>query len=321
MAKNSEISVGVDLGGTSLRAAAVDSKGKIRGEAEAKTEPQRGLDPVLDDLAQVIRETAKSAGVKLSQLKGVGLGVPGAVDSEAGRVHLAPNLGWKDLDLVEALSLRLGLRVALDNDVNVAILGEARFGAAKGASSALGVWVGTGIGGGIYLDKKVLRGFHGAAAEIGHSVVLPDGPVCGCGNRGCVEALASRTAIEAEIRRRISQGESSRVEKIMAKSGKTRMTSGVLFKAFEAKDEVVREAIERAQSYLGLAIANWVNILDPEVVVLGGGVAEKFEERFLDPVEARARKSMFRIQGKPTRFRLAKLGDHSGVLGAAALVD
>jgi glucokinase len=319
MASKKKFAVGVDLGGTSMRAAMVDSEGKVLCESEDKTHPEEGMDGVLERLLKLIERSIKDADIKKSYLTGVGIGIPGGVDSHRGHVHQAPNLGWENVHLTPRLKKALDLPVFLDNDVNVAILGEFHFGAAKKARSALGVWVGTGIGGGIILDGKVLRGLHGAAAEIGHSILLPDGPVCGCGNRGCVEALASRTAMEREIRRRIERGEESIIPALLKRSGKERITSGILSKAIRKEDHVTREVMAETQRYLGMAIATWINILDPEILVLGGGVAEKFGNAYLKPIETEARRHMFKTQGKPTRFELAELADWSGVLGAAAL--
>lgn len=319
MASEKAFAIGVDLGGTSMRAAVVDREGEIRGQAEDKTYPEQGLDAVLERLYGIIRGAIRDAKRKPDSIRGVGIGLPGGVDSERGHVHQAPNLGWEDLTLAGRLEEELGLPVFLDNDVNVAILGEFHFGAARKARSALGVWVGTGIGGGIILDGKVLRGLHGAAAEIGHTVLVPGGPLCGCGNRGCVEALASRTAMEKEVRRRIARGEESKIPGILEASGKTRMTSGVISKALKKGDRVMEEVLAESQRYLGLAVANWINILDPEMIVFGGGVAEKLGKPFLRPIRHVARQNAFKTQGKPTEFELAELGDWSGVLGAAAL--
>jgi glucokinase len=267
----------------------------------------------------VIKESIERSDLKSSAIHGVGIGVPGGVDSDHGHVHQAPNLGWENLTLGPLLEKRLKHPVFLDNDVNVAILGEYRFGAARKSRSALGVWVGTGIGGGIILDGKVLRGLHGAAAEIGHTILLPGGPICGCGNRGCVEALASRTAMEAEIQRRLDRGEETVIPELLAASGKERITSGVILKALKKEDRVMTEVLAESQRYLGMAMASWINVLDPEVVVLGGGVAEKLGKTFVKNVRNEALRHAFKTQGKPTRFELAELGDLSGVLGAAAL--
>lgn len=317
---DAKLAVGVDLGGTSLRAGVVDAGGEVKAEASTKTRPAEGLDAVLERLVGIVREAVEEAGTALDAVAGVGIGVPGGVDTPRGHVHLAPNLGWEDLTLGPRLADELGVAVTLDNDVNVAILGEHRFGAARGVDDAIGVWVGTGIGGGVIARGQVLRGVHGAAAELGHTIVLADGPTCGCGNRGCVEALASRTAIEAEIRRRISRGDPCVVPDILARSGKERVTSGVLKKALGKGDEVVAQVLARAQRYLGIGIANWINVLDPALVVLGGGVVEKLGATFLEPVEREARHHVFKTRGDPVRFVEGELGDWSGVLGAAALV-
>lgn len=311
------LAIGVDLGGTSLRAAAVDEAGQVLGRGDTKTRAEEGREAVVERLVQVIEEARSQAGGKAV---GIGIGVPGAVDSATGQVRFAPNLGWRDIPLGPELEERLGVPVVLDNDVNVAVLGEQRFGAAKGRLHVVGVWVGTGIGGGLLVDGQLVRGSRGAAGELGHSVLLPDGPACGCGARGCVEALASRSAMDREIMRRLGRGEASVVPEIMERSGKARITSGVLKKALAAGDTVVEEVLAQTQRYLALAIATWLNVLDSQVVVVGGGVAEKLGRAFVDPIGEEAERLRFPSGGDPTEYVVAELGDDSGILGAAGLV-
>jgi glucokinase len=311
------LAIGVDLGGTSLRAAAVDEKGRVLGRGDAKTRPQEGRKAVFERLVQVIEEACAEADAKVG---GVGIGVPGAVNAATGEVHFAPNLDWRNVPLGPELSQRVGAPVVLDNDVNVAVLGEQRFGAARGRDHVVGVWVGTGIGGGLVVDGKLVRGARGSAGELGHSVLIPDGPQCGCGARGCVEALASRSAMDREIMRRLGRGETSVVPEIMERSGKARITSGVLKKALAAGDEVVQDVLAKTQGYLALAIATWLNVLDSEVVVIGGGVAEKLGKTYVAPIAEAAERLRFPTGGEPTEYVVAELGDDSGILGAAGLV-
>lgn len=319
MAKR-RVAVGVDLGGTSLRAVVADETGEVLGRGDAKTQPHEGEAAVIERLREVIRAARREAGVKRGDLLGVGVGVPGAVDAGAGEVRFAPNLDWRGVPLGRDLEAELQLPVRLDNDVNVAVLGEQRFGAARGRQDVLGVWVGTGVGGGLLVGGQLVRGFHGSAAELGHTILLPHGPPCGCGSRGCVEALASRTAIETEIRRRLARGEASVVPEILESTGKTRLTSGVLSRALAAEDSLVQQVMADAQRYLGMAIASWLNVLDSEAVLVGGGVAEKLGRDFLDPVAEASERHRFPTGGEPPAYLLAALGDDSGILGAASLL-
>ncbi len=314
------LAVGVDVGGTSMRASLLGPDGKILAESEAKTDVGSGPAGIRAQVVGLVTQALESAGVTESALRGVGVGVPGAVDPGTGEVHHAPNLGWTRVALAAELGRELGVPVWIENDVNAAVLGEARQGAARGASSVLGVWVGTGIGGGLMVGGELYRGARGAAAEIGHQILLPDGPLCGCGNRGCVEALASRTAIEREIRRRIERGEPSEVTGLLAKRGKDRMTSGILRDAYRKGDEVVKGAIEGAIRYLGMAVGSWISVLDPELVVLGGGVVEKLGKPYVAAVRSEALRYAVRAAGPQPRIVASELGDRAGTLGAASLV-
>lgn len=318
--KSKKAAVGIDVGGTSMRAAVVDAAGEILGEAEDKTDVGGGLEGVTAQVAACVKAAAKDAGMSLRRLAGVGVGVPGAVDSARGQVYTAPNLGWTEAPFGDTLREALGCEVAVDNDVNVAVLGEQKFGAARGVDDVLGVWVGTGIGGGVVLGGRLHRGARAAAGEVGHTIVLPDGPVCGCGNRGCVEALASRTAIEREIFRAVHRGDPSVVPELLEAKGKTRVTSGILKKALARKDPTVQAAMRRAVRFLGIALSGWVNVLDPARVVLGGGVVEKLGDSLVERVEEEANRHTIRAAGRFPEYVAAELGDQSGILGAAGLV-
>ncbi|MGD8794118.1 MAG: ROK family protein, partial [Anaerolineae bacterium] len=189
----------------------------------------------------------------------------------------------------------------------------------RGTQDMVGIFVGTGVGGGLILDGKLRHGHRFAAAEVGHMVVAADGPVCGCGRRGCLEAVASRTAIERDIRNGLAAGRESLIPKL-TKGGKKRLTSGVLAKALRKGDPLVTEVMRRAQWYLGLLTASVVNLIDPEMVVLGGGVVEALDEEFLAPIRTTARQHFIQQTGADeVRIVAAELGDHAGVLGAAVL--
>jgi len=307
------------LGGTSLLAVVTDQRGEVLGVEEERTLVEKGNpEPIIRQVASVVRRVCKKAKLKVADLEAVGIGAAGAVDPKTGIVHLAPNLGWTDVPLGHELEKALKVDVFIDNDVTVAMVGEHEQGAAKRAQSAIAIWVGTGIGGGLVLKGKLHRGGRGCAGEIGHTVMVFDGPLCGCGRRGCVEALASRTAMERDVRAAIEAGQQSVVTEIMEETGKTRMTSSVIEKALAANDAVVVEVLNKAQRILGSLVANLVNTLDPEVVVIGGGLAERLEDRFVGPIRETAYQEFIQKNAcEKVRIVASKLGDRAGAVGAA----
>jgi glucokinase len=241
------------------------------------------------------------------------------MDPTTGLVYNPPNLpGWDEIPLGPRLSETLGVPVYVENDVNLGTLGEHAQGAGQGTEDMVGIFVGTGVGGGLILDGKLRRGFRHAAGELGHMIILADGPVCGCGKRGCLESVASRTAIERDIRLGLAAGRESIVSESMGES--RGLTSGVLAQAVRQGDPLVTEIMGRAQWYLGLLTASVVNLIDPEMVVFGGGVVEAMGELFLAPIRVTARQYYMQQSGADRiRIAAAKLGDHAGVLGAAVL--
>jgi len=312
---------GIDLGGTSMIAVVADRGGKVLGTSGCATNTTSKPAALIDAIAAQIQAAARDAGVKMKAVRGIGIGAPGAVDPKKGVVVRAPNLGWSDVPLAGELKKRTGVRVTLGNDVQVAILGEHAYGVARGLSRVVGIWVGTGIGGGIIIDGQLQRGARGAAGEIGHTVIFgEEGPQCGCGRHGCVEAAASRTAIEREVRARSTKAKESAALKIMRERKKPRMTSSVLQRALAAGDPIVTEVMAEAGHALGLLAGNLVNILDPQMVVIGGGIAQRLKEAFVDPIREVARSRFLRPDPEGNvRIEHATLGDYSGALGACAL--
>ncbi|MDD3826796.1 MAG: ROK family protein [Anaerolineae bacterium] len=313
--------ISIDLGGTKMLAAVVDGQDQIVGRAKMKTMARQGVDEVIQRLAETAQQAADKARVKWDQVAGVGIGAPGPVDPEAGVVYNPPNLpGWKKVSLGPRLADLLGVPVYVENDVNLGTLGEYRMGAGRGTRDMVGIFVGTGVGGGLILDGKLRTGFRHAAGELGHMVVLADGPVCGCGRRGCLEALASRTAVERDIRLGLQAGRESLIPEL-SKGRSLRLTSSVIAKAFHKGDPLVADVIRRAQWYLGLLTASVVNLLDPEMVVFGGGVVEALDDAFLDPIRVTARQHYIqKMDAGRVRIVPGKLGDYAAVFGAAALV-
>jgi glucokinase len=312
--------LGIDLGGTKILAVVADRKGRILGEAKQPTKGRQGPDAVIERMADTARQALRRAGTDAAEVQAVGVGAPAPVDSTTGIVYDAPNLaGWDNVPLGERLGAALGMPVFVENDVNAGTYGEYALGAGQGARDMVGIFVGTGVGGGLILNGSLRQGARGAAGEVGHMIILAGGPVCGCGQRGCLEALASRTAISRDIWAGIRAGRESLIPRLVKTPGRT-ITSGTLKKALADGDELVAEVVRRAQWYLGLQAATIVNLLDPERLVYGGGVVEALGEPFLRPIRAVARQHLIQ-QRDADRVQIvpARLGDHAGVLGAALL--
>lgn len=306
--------IGVDLGGTKIFA--VLAKGdEVAAEAKRKTPTQGGPLAVVDAIAAVIEELGGTASVEA-----VGVGAPGAVDTAAGVVRQAPNLpGWHEpFELAAALSDALGgMPVSIDNDVNVGTLAEHRLGAGKGASDMLGVFCGTGVGGGIILGGELRRGATGFAGEIGHTIVHRNGRRCGCGGRGHLEAYAGRAALEKRARELEAGGRDTALVELAPSK---RMTSGVFSKALAAGDAVTIELLDDAVSALGAAIATTVTLLDLELVVIGGGMADRLGPAFVGRIEQAVRSELF-ASASTLRIIPAELGDRGGAIGAALLAQ
>ena len=320
MAKPKDVIIGVDMGGTSLRTLVVDAANKILAVEEIPTRVGQKPDAIVADVAAMVRRAVVRAGVKRSNIRAVSIGVPGAVDPRRGIVHAAPNLGWKNFPFGPKLKALLRLPIYVENDVNVGVVGEHALGAGKGTRELVGIFPGTGIGGGLIVGGKLYEGCRGSAGEVGHMIVQVDGPRCGCGRRGCAEALASRTAMERDVRAAIRAGEPSLVLKIMQERGKDRMTSSVIQRALKKKDPVMRKVLKRAQAYLGLLVASVVNLLDPECVVIGGGIVERLGEDYMKPIRQVAYEHFLNPRNKArVRIVAGRLGDDAAPLGAVVL--
>ncbi len=315
-----ELIVGVDLGGTSMRALVVSAENKILGLEKRRTKRGRKPAKLIKDIAELVDDAVSQADADWASIRAVAVGAPGAIDWRHGIVRAAPNLGWKDVPLGSKLKNLLGVPVVVDNDVNVGVVGEHALGAARGWKEVVGIFVGTGIGGGLISGGRIYEGSRGAAGEVGHMVLEVDGPLCPCGKHGCAEALASRTAMERDVRAAIKSGKKSRVLKIMKERDHERMTSRIIQLALEHHDPVMQKVMKRAQHYLGILVASVVNLLDPECVVIGGGIAERLQDDFVAPIRETAY-GYFLQQRDAQRIRIVpgKLGDNAGALGAVVL--
>lgn len=311
---------GLDLGGTKIQAVVVDDANAVVGEARHPTPTSGGPQDVADAMAAALREAAAAAGVETAALGGVGVGSPGAIDTAAGTVGQARNLpDWEGVfPLADALSQQLGTRVALGNDVDVATDAEVVLGAGRGAASLLGVFWGTGVGGGVVLGGRMWRGV-GAAGEIGHMVVKQGGARCPCGRRGCMEAYAGRGAMEARARKRHDDGEKTDLFHLMKKHDRPRLTSGIWARALAHEDKLAIELVDDAVEALGTGVASAVNLLDVEVVVIGGGLGLRLGEPYRERIVKAMQPHLFN-DDRPPDVRLAELGDLGGAVGAALLV-
>jgi glucokinase len=310
---------GIDLGGTKIQTAIVDAGGEVLGESRRPTPTAGGPADVAREMAEALREAASGASIETSALKGIGVGSPGDVDERTGVVSVARNLpGWEgSFPLAEALQKELGAEVRVGNDVQVATEAEFHLGAGREFKSLIGVFWGTGVGGGLVLDGKPWLG-RGAAGEIGHMVVKRGGAKCPCGRKGCMEAYAGRSAMEAEARRQHEEGAKTDLFKLMEKHEKPRLTSGIWERALDHGDHLATKLIDRAIEALGTGIASAVNLLDPEAVVIGGGLGVRFGERFMEPLTAEMSKHLF-VDERPPAVRVAALGDLGGAIGASLL--
>jgi glucokinase len=312
---------GLDLGGTKVQAVVVDDSYEVRGQARRATPVSGGPPAVVAELAATMREAAAAAGVETSALGGVGVGSPGAVDRVAGTVTGASNLpDWDgEYPLAEALAAKLDTNVVIGNDVQAAVGAEFTLGAGREFSSLLGVFWGSGVGGGIILDGKPWLG-RGASGEIGHMVVKRNGARCPCGRLGCVEAYAGRVAMEARAKKLVKQGEHTDLFKIEERRGRTRLTSGVWERALQRDDAMAVALIERAIEALGAGIASALNLLDVEAVVIGGGLGTRLGEPYVERIRQAMMPHLF-TDDRPAVLRLAALGDLGGAIGAALLVE
>jgi glucokinase len=318
--KRGQLRGGIDLGGTKIQTAIVDDSGEALGQARHPTPTSGGPEDVADAMAAALREAASAAGVEPGALEGVGVGSPGDADGKTGVVSGARNLpGWEgSFPLGETLTRALGTEVRVGNDVQVATEAEFQLGAGREFQSLIGVFWGTGVGGGIVLDGKPWLG-RGAAGEIGHMVVKRGGAKCPCGRKGCMEAYAGRSAMEAEARRQHKEGVKTDLFKLMEKHGKDRLTSGIWERAIEHGDDLAEKLIDRAIEALGTGIASAVNLLDPEAVILGGGLGVRFGERYMEPLSKEMTKHLF-VDERPPAVRVAALGDLGGAIGASLLL-
>nr|VFJ55293.1 MAG: glucokinase [Candidatus Kentron sp. DK]VFJ55430.1 MAG: glucokinase [Candidatus Kentron sp. DK] len=312
--------IGVDLGGTKLLGVVFDESFEPQGRERIKTKAKTGKQSGIDRMVELIRAAMKKAEITPEQLLGIGVGCPGPLEMDTGVVLEMPNLGWKNTPVRRGLEEAFGCPVSVLNDVDAGIYGEWRFGAARDMRCALGVFPGTGIGGGCVYNGEIILGKNGSCMEIGHIPVVENGPLCGCGQQGCLEAVASRLAISAAAAAAAYRGEAPHLLSV-AGTDLSNIRSGVLAASIKAGDASVEKITRDAAKRIGWACAGVVNLLAPDVIVLGGGLVEALPKLFQQEIEGAIRNRVMPTYRESFQVALAKLGDDATALGAAAWAE
>jgi len=305
--------VGVDLGGTKINAVLSDDCGNIRKRELRETRASEGPNAVIKRIVEAIKAVSSS-----SKVAAVGIGAAGIIDVKTGLITTSPNLpGWRNIKLKDILERDLGIKTYVDNDATVAAMGEHRFGVAVGCDHFVCVTLGTGIGGGIVTNGQIYRGISGGAGEIGHMTIDVNGPRCACGNTGCWEALASGSALEREAKARVAEGAKTSIPKY-TKESSGKITAKGIYLAAQDGDRLARELIEQLGFYVGVGLANLVNIFNPQLIVISGGVS-RMGDMLLEPARKTVRERAFELSAKAARVEVSLLGYDAGPLGAVAL--
>lgn len=316
-AENERCWVGFDLGGTKMLAKVYDDQFNELGSERKKTKGNLGAEVGLERICDAIGEAVEEAGRGPGDLTAIGIGCPGPVDMNKGIVLDPPNLGWEETNVRKHLEKQFDCPTFVLNDVDAGVYGEYRFGAAKKARTALGVFPGTGIGGGCIYDGAILHGAGISCVEIGHIPVMPDGPLCGCGQRGCLEAIASRLTVASMAARSVYRGEAPNLQKAEG-TDLANIRSGALADAVKAGDTVIEEIIKHAAHHIGIALVGVIHVIAPDMIVLGGGLVEAMPDLYVREVERAALDRVMPAFRDTFKVVVTKLGDDAGVLGAAA---
>lgn len=311
--------VSVDMGGTKILSSVINTKEGIISKVKKATEVQEGSDTYIKKLAEIIKETIASAELKPEQVKAVCLGVPGSVNPETGIIGIAPNLGLKNFNIREELQKEISYPILIENDVNLAALGINKFGLAKEAKNILVVYIGTGIGGALIFNNKLYRGTNFCAGEIGHILVDKAGPVCGCGKKGCFEALASRSAIAKSILKDIKAKKVSKITKLVPK-GK-QIKSKAIANAVKLNDRLVIKHVTDACKVIGTELANISNLLNVDLIILGGGLIEALDKFMLPIIKVSYKANVLKDSAKGTAIKATKLGEDAALMGGIVLAE
>lgn len=312
-------SIGIDLGGTKILIALVDREtGEVLHHVKKKTKKDKGPKNIIKKMLEGIYELLEESGKTLDDISSIGVGAAGQIDRQNGILIAAANLDCYDLNIKGILSEKFNIPVFVGNDVEIAAIGEQKFGAGKGCDDFVCVFVGTGVGSAIIKDGKIITGATGTAGEIGHIIVDLNGRQCSCGAHGCLEAYASRSAIERRIEGALKKGRKSYILDYL-ETGKS-ITSSMIQKSIEREDELVLQCVTEASEYLSGGIASIINFVNPELVILGGGLIEAVDYFYQKTIK-KARAKSLPVPAEKIQFKKAMLGDYSGVIGAAFLQD
>jgi glucokinase len=315
--KHDSLALGIDLGGTKILTAVANMQGKMLSRDHSITPAKEGQQAVVRSILESVGRALDQAHLAAADLTAIGVGAPGLSNPQTGILFTSPNLpGWKDVPLRNIVEKQLGRKAFLLNDANAAAVGELYFGAGRGTNNFIYITVSTGIGGGIIIDGKIYTGSSGMAGELGHMVIDDEGPQCNCGNKGCWETLASGTALAKEARHSIKEGAATSILKY-AEGDIEKINAEAIHEAAQAGDKLANELIARTAYYLGVGLANLINIFNPEIIIIGGGLSN-IGDMLLKPAFQEAKRRAFKQAYQAVRFTRAELGRNSGVLGAAA---
>ena len=308
--------IGVDLGGTNIVVGLIDEDGKIIKSLNRPTEKERGVEPIFDDIFDMCNELINEFKLDNTNLKGVGIGIPGTIDDKNGVIVYSNNIKINNFNVREYAKGKLDYEIRMANDADCAALGEVAAGSAKGCSNAIVVTLGTGVGGGIIIDGKIFAGFYPGGAEIGHQIIEKDGRPCSCGNHGCFEAYSSASALILAAKKKAEENKDSLLYKLV-EGDVEKMNAKIPFDAAQSGDKAGEEVIDEYLDYLAVGIANLINVFKPEEILLGGGVSKQ-EENLTVPLTERVKKLAYGGD-MPTVIKIASLGNDAGLIGAAML--
>lgn len=312
-------SIGIDLGGTKILIALVNREtGEVLAHVKKKTKKEKGSQNIIRKMLEGIEELITSSGKKFNEISSIGVGAAGQIDRENGIIIAAPNLDCFNLDIKKILSDRFNIPVFVGNDVEIAAIGEQKFGAGKDCDDFVCVFVGTGVGSSVIKKGEIIYGATGTAGEIGHIIVDLNGRPCACGAHGCLEAYASRSAIEKRIEGALKKGRKSAILDYL-EPGKS-ITSSMIQKSIEREDELVLQCVTEASEYLSGGLASIINFINPKLIILGGGLIEAVDYFYQKTIKKAKSKSL-PVPAEKILFKKAMLGDYSGVIGAAFLED
>ena len=309
--------IGIDLGGTNIKAGVVNEDYEIVAKATTKTMLPRPAEEICADMAKVSLEAVKQAGLTLDDIESIGIGTPGTANSETGIIEYSNNLGFLNLPVVEIMQKHINKPIYVENDANAAAYGEFVAGAAKGANDAVCITLGTGVGGGIIINGKIYSGFNFAGAEIGHTVVDPNGPECTCGRKGCFEVFSSATGLVRMTKEAMLEDKGSIMWQMNEEDGK--VTERTAFNAMRAGDRAGKAVVDKYIKYLACGITNTINIFQPDILCIGGGVCNEGDPLLLPLKELVAKEVYTKNSAKNTEIVIAKLGNDAGIIGAAFL--